>query len=512
MIKKLPETAVVVGAGIGGLATAILLARSGVKVTVCEKLDKPGGRMGWIEADGFAFDTGPSWFLMPDVFEHFFASIGENMHELLDLRRLDPGYKVFFESGLGPLAIHGDQNKDAQTFATIEPGADKQLQRYLVQAEKTYKAATNSFLYTNFDNYAAFLKPRVLASVPRIGFAALQSIDNYVSRFISTPELKQLLEYHMVFLGMSPYNAPSLFRLMGYMDFCQGVFYPQGGMYKIIEVMLKLADKYGVTVHTNTAVEQIVMDGGMATGVRLEGGEIIMADTVVSNTDVYNTETKLLALEARSYSDRYFTKLTPSPSALLMYLGVKGKLPQLTHHNLFFTTDWRKNFDEIIEQKIWPNPASMYVCKPSETDPDVAPRGCENVFVLVPVPAGINNMDDAELSKHADIYLQQISNYAKIPDLKERIVYKKLFGPNDFVKTYNSWEGSMLGPAHTLKQSALWRTPNKSKKVKNLYYVGATTSPGIGMPMCLISAELVYKRLTGDTSITALPTPIEAAQ
>lgn len=507
MNKQLPGTAIIIGSGIGGLATAILLAKSGVKVTVLEQLDIPGGKMGLHQAEGFSFDTGPSWFLMPEVFEHFFASVGVDMYEVLDLKRLDPAYKVFYESGLGPLKIYGDQDKDAGTFAEVEPGADDALRRYLKQAEKTYKAATDSFLYTNFDNYPAFVKPSVLATVPQIGTAALQSIDRYVSRFIKTPELKQLLEYHMVFLGTSPYNAPSLFRLMGYMDYCQGVFYPQGGMYSVIKVMLKLAKQYGVTIKTNSAVERILVENKISTGVQLKNGETYTADTVISNADIYHTETKLLPPEARSYSDAYFAKKTPSPSALLMYLGIRGDLPELSHHNLFFTKDWRKNFGDIIDRKVWPSPASLYVSKPSQTDPSVAPSGHENVFVLVPVPAGKNNFSDEELSKRADGYLDQIAEYANIPDLKDRIVYKKLFGPNDFAQTYNSWEGSMLGPAHTLLQSALWRTPNKSKKVSNLLYVGATTTPGIGMPMCLISAELVYKRLVGDKSITALPTP-----
>lgn len=507
MTKPLPDSAIIIGSGIGGLATAVLLARAGVRVTVCEQLDQPGGRMGWHEAEGFSFDTGPSWFLMPEVFEHFFASVGADMNELLDLKRLDPAYKVFYESGVGPLAIYGDQDKDAKTFADLEPGADDALRRYLKQAEKTYKAATDSFLYTNFDNYPAFMKPSVIGSVPQIGVSALQSIDRYVSKYFTSPELRQLLEYHMVFLGTSPYNAPSLFRLMGYMDFCQGVFYPQGGMYTIIEAMLKLAKQYGVTIRTSTAVERILIADKKAIGVQTQGGESLFADTVISNADVYHTETTLLPASSRSYSDKYFKKQTPSPSALLMYLGVRGELPQLTHHNLFFSKDWKKNFGDIIDRKAWPTPASLYVSKPSETDPSVAPAGHENVFVLVPVPAGPCTLNDEELSAYADGYLDQIADYANIPDLKERIVYKKLFGPNDFENTYNSWQGSMLGPAHTLLQSALWRTPNKSKKVSNLLYVGATTTPGIGMPMCLISAELVYKRLVGDKSITALPTP-----
>ena len=504
MKKQLPKSVIIIGAGIGGLATACLLANKGVAVTIIEKNEQVGGRAGFLEVDGFKSDTGPSWFLMPDVFEHFFDSIGVDMNQALDLKRLDPAYKVFFESNLDPITIYGDEDKDSELFESIEPGAGKSLKKYLKSAEIAYKSATESFLYTNFDNYPAFMTPKSIKALPIIAKSASQSIDNYVSKFVTNPQLKQVLEYPMVFLGTSPYEAPSLFRLMSYMDFCQGVYYPMGGMYQIIEVLNKFASDNSVVTRLSVGVDKIITKNKLATGVRLINGEIIEADVIISNADVYHTEMKLLAPKDRSYSQADFDKQTASPSAILVYLGVSGKLPQLIHHNLLFTNDWKKNFGDIFNAKKWPVPASMYVCKPSQTDDSVAPSDHENIFILIPIPSGDSQIDNKELDKRVDIYLDQFAEQSKIKDLKKRIVFKKIFGPDDFGTNFNSWENSMLGPAHVLSQSALWRNKNISKKLSNLYYVGATTTPGIGLPMCLISAELVYKRLIGDKSIKPL--------
>lgn len=505
MKKQLPKTAIIIGGGVGGLATAALLGKAGVQVTLYEQHDAVGGRAGVFEEAGFRFDRGPSWLLMPDVFEHYFNLLGVSFEQELALQRLDPAYRVYFESGVGPLDIHGDLSKDAQTFASLEPGADTALEHYLVEAEKTYKMATSSFLYTNFDNYPAFVTPSVLKSLPAIGTAVSQTIDRYVSRFVTHPALKQLLEYHMVFLGTSPYTAPSLFRLMGYMDYRQGVFYPRGGIYALAQTLERLAKENGVAIHTNAGVAKTVVDEhNHATGIQLQSGVEIHADVVISNADLEYTEKHLLPANARSYSDRKFAKQTPSPSALLMYLGVRGALPELKHHTLLFTQDWKRNFGQMIDERQWPKPASMYICKPSETDATVAPAGHENVFVLVPGPAGDVEISDETLELLADGYIAQMAQQIGVPDLATRIVYKKLFGPRDFAERYFTPAGSMLGPANSLFQSALWRSSTKSKKVQNLYYVGATVQPGIGLPLCLISAELVYKRLIGDKSIAPL--------
>jgi phytoene desaturase len=285
---------------------------------------------------------------------------------------------------------------------------------------------------------------------------------------------------------------------MSALDFRQGVFYPQGGMYKIIESMTKISKKLGVTYHFNSPVEKIVSSGGKATGIQLGDKRTVLADIVISNADLHFTETSLLAPADRSYPASYWQRQQAGPSALLMYLGVKGKLKDLEHHNLLFVDDWKENFEAIYDTKTLPDSASIYICKPSGIDASVAPKSDENVFVLVPLPPG-KSLSQSELEKISLQYLQQIALMTKQPDLIERIVFKQLFGPDDFVTKFHSWQATALGPSHVLRQSAMFRTPNKSKRLDNLYYVGGSTTPGIGLPMCLIGAELIYKRLAGDT-------------
>lgn len=487
---------VIIGAGIGGLATANLLAKAGYEVAIYEKNSGPGGRAGMFEAKGFRFDTGPSWYLMPDVFSHYFSLFDKSIDNELDLIRLSPAYKVFFEIA-EPITITSDTDKDAATFDAIEPGSGEKLKKYVASGEEIYRLSLQHFLYTNFSSPRDFLKKKVLGKGPVMARLAVTPIDRYVSRFVTDQRLRQILEYPMVFLGSSPFSAPAIYSLMSALDFREGVFYPKGGLYTIIERLVSLGQELKVDYNYGSAARRIVVENKKTTGIILENGKKISADIVISNADLHFTETKLLEQDARSYPASYWNKKEAGPSALLMYLGVKGSLPQLEHHNLFFVDDWKANFDSIFTTKQLPSPASVYICKPSANDPSVAPKGHENVFVLVPLPAGLT-VDKKQTESIAAEYLAQIEEKLGIADLQKRIVFKKFFGPHDFVSTYNAWQGTALGPSHILRQSALFRTSNKSKKVSNLYYVGGFTTPGIGLPMCLIGAELIYKRLAGD--------------
>tara|TARA_B100001245_G_scaffold84100_1_gene60646 strand:+ start:2155 stop:3687 length:1533 start_codon:yes stop_codon:yes gene_type:complete len=487
---------VIVGAGIGGLATANLLAKAGYKVSVYEKNAQPGGRAGILELKGFRFDTGPSWYLMPDVFTHYFSLFRKTITKELDLVQLSPAYKVFFENA-SPITITSDSEQDAATFDAIEPGAGKKLKEYVRKGDDIYRLSMKHFLYTNFSSVRDFTKTDVLRRGHVMTRLALMPISTYVAKFVTDRRLQQILEYPMVFLGSSPFSAPALYSLMSALDFHEGVYYPKGGLYTIIERLVKLGQELGVEYHYGAAVKRIVTSQGEVRGITLEDGAHISADIVISNADLHFTETHLLDEKDRSYPASYWDKREAGPSALLMYLGVKGEMPELEHHNLFFVDNWKKNFDNIFVNKRLPWPASMYVCKPSATDPSVAPKGHENMFVLVPLPAG-TKATNAQLGKAAEKYLSLLEEKLGVKDLKQRIVLKKFFGPNDFSRKFHAWQGTALGPSHTLRQSAFFRTPNKSKKVSGLYYVGGSTTPGIGLPMCLIGAELLYKRLAGD--------------
>ncbi|MBA2379562.1 MAG: phytoene desaturase [Blastocatellia bacterium] len=492
---------VVIGAGIGGLGTAGLFAKKGYDVTVLEKNATLGGRANIFEADGFRFDMGPSWYLAPDLFEHYFELVGEKVEDHLDLIRLDPSYRIFFRNDPQQLEITSDIETDAALFESIEPGAGGKLRQYLKQSEYQYDVATQHFMYKNYDTVFDFFNRRVMTEGQKL--SVFSKMHAFVSRFFKTRKLQQVMEYTMVFLGTSPYEAPALYNLMSHMDFNQGVFYPRGGFYELIKALAGIAEKNGAELRTNSAVAKINVEGGRATGVELQDGTRIEADIVISNADMWFTETRMLEAKWQTYSEKYWNKRTMAPSAFIMYLGVNERLPQLVHHNLLFSQDWRKNFDDIYKDPKLPLEPSLYVCAPSVTDDEVAPEGKENLFVLVPIASGLE-MDEAAKEQYADRILEVIEKDMAIPGLREKVEYRRIYTVDDFATDYNSLKGTALGLAHTLWQTAIFRPKNVSKKVENLFYVGAGTNPGIGTQICLISAELVYKRVHGITTAEPL--------
>lgn len=525
---------VVIGAGVAGLATAALLAREGHDVTVLEKNARVGGRAGLVERDGFRFDTGPSWYLMPEVFEHFFELLGTSAADQLDLTYLEPGYRVFSEpaergESQRPLAVPRGSDQVAALFESVEPGSGAEITRYLESARRTADLAERYFLYNPFTRPASLVNREVLTQLPALARLLRTPLERFVGSRFSHPLLRQVLGYPAVFLGTNPAAAPAMYHLMSAFDLADGVLYPQGGFWTVIERLEALALAAGVHIVTGAQVERIdarAVHKGARTGRRRhevsgvvwrdsEGVEhLAQADVVVSAADLHHTETELLKPALQTYPAPWWQRRTSGPGAVIAMLGVEGELPELAHHSLFFANDWHQNFDAIFgDQPHIPNPASIYVCKPSATDPSVAPAGHENLFVLVPVPAdatlgrgGADGTGDEAIEQAVDAVIDQISQWAGVPDLAQRVVVRDILGPADFSADYHSWKGGMLGPAHILSQSAMFRAQNQSKKVAGLYYAGATTAPGVGVPMCLISAQVVLKRIRGDRSAGPLPT------
>ena len=511
-----PQRVVVVGGGIAGLATAALLASRGHSVDLLEKNDDLGGRVGSVERDGYRFDTGASWYLMPEVFEHFFELLGTSAEAELDLTVLDPSYRVFFEGHPEPVDLRPDREHNRALFESLEPGAGDRFDAYLRSAEDTYDMALRRFLYTSFDSPTAFVHPDVVRRTPALGRLLTRSLESHVAGSFTDNRLRQVLGYPAVFLGSSPSRTPSMYHLMSRLDLGDRVLYPQGGFTRLIRAIADLAEKHGARLHTGAAVTRILTSdagGGrpVVTGVEHEsasGLQTLDADVVVGAADLHHLETALLPTELQTHPEPAWRDRSPGPGAVLAMLGVEGRLPELPHHSLFFTRDWGQNFGDIFGKDARvPDPASIYVCKPSETDPSVAPEGCENLFVLVPVPAdttigsgGDEGAGSETVERTADAAIDQIASWAGIPDLRERIRVRHTVGPEDFATRYHSWRGGALGLEHTLRQSAFLRPGNVSAKVDGLLYAGASTVPGVGLPMCLISAELVLKRLTGDRS------------
>nr|WP_201471446.1 phytoene desaturase family protein [Microbacterium hydrocarbonoxydans] len=516
----------VIGAGVAGLAVAGLLARDGHDVTVYEKNARVGGRAGTIERDGFRFDSGPSWYLMPEVFDHFFTMMGTTTEEQLDLTVLDPGYRVFREphaDGMPtPVTVPSGRAAVTELFESREPGSSEALDAYLDSAHEARTMAEKYFLYNPFTRLRTLMSPEVLRALPRLASLLGTRLQSFAARRFRDPVLRQILGYPAVFLGTDPRSAPAMYHLMSALDLDEGVSYPQGGFWRVVERIADLAREAGVTIVTEADVTAIrTRDAGgtrVATGIEWRDADGVLhredADIVVSGADLHHTETRLLPAELRTYPESWWDRRTSGPGAVLVMLGVRGSLPELPHHSLFFTDDWDANFDAIFgDDPTIPSPASTYVCRPSATDDTVAPPDHENLFVLVPIPAdthlgggGSDGGGAAAIEQAADAAIDMISQWAGIDDLRERIVVRETKGPADFRDDYNSWRGGMLGPAHILSQSAMFRAQNASRRVGGLYYAGGTTAPGVGVPMCLISAEIVLKRIRGDHSSGPLPT------
>lgn len=515
---------VVIGGGVAGLATAALLAQDGYSVELVEKNDDVGGRAGSWERDGFRFDTGPSWWLMPEVFDHFFELLGTSTSEQLTLHRLDPGYRVFFEGYPASVDIVADVAGNRAVFEQLEPGSGPAFDEYLASARRAYRIAVQRFLYTNFDTPKAFVAGDVLRHARELLVLLTRTLDSHINTRFRDRRIRQILGYPAVFLGSSPERTPAMYHLMSLLDLDDGVRYPDGGFTRLVTALEKVAIEKGVRIHTGTAATAIrtapveerkrfARRRSRVTGVSVTDGDgakrTLPADIVIGAADLHHLETSLLPRSLQTFPQSWWDRAVSGPGAVLVYLGVRGAVPELAHHTLFFTEDWTSNFDAIFEKPTRiPNPASIYVCRPSATDASVAPDGDENIFILVPVPAdpglgsgGEDGTGDPDIEQIADRAVSMIADWADIPDFAERVVVRKTVGPADFVATVNSWSGGALGPAHTLRQSAFFRAGNRSRKVAGLYYAGGSTTPGIGLPMCLISAELVRKRLRGDTSV-----------
>ncbi|GEM00257.1 phytoene desaturase family protein [Cellulomonas terrae] len=527
-----PGRVVVIGGGIAGLTTAALLARGGAQVTLLERHDRLGGRAGTLSVDGFRFDTGPSWYFMPEVFEHAFALLGERIEDHVELDRLDPAYRLFPEPVDGgpsePFDVVGDPETNWATFEAREPGAGQAIRRYTQESTEAYRTALDSFLYTTFARPDRLLSRDVVTKSRTLAGLLTGTLAGKVAATVTDPVLRQVLGYHAVFLGSSPYRVPALYSLMSHLDLVDGVRFPRGGMYTLIEALERIARKEGVEVRTDADVASVEIDdarpslrhprrSGQARGVRLADGTFLPADVVVSAADRHHTETALLGAH-RELPEAWWADRGPGISALLIMAGVRGELPELAHHSLFFTRDWPGNFEDILgsgrstppDALRVPEAASMYVSRTTASDPTAAPPGHENLFVLVPFPAdptlGAGDRDTVE--RHADRYLDQVGAWAGIPGLRDRVVTRRVVAPADFARDFSAWRGTALGMEHTLRQSAMFRPGDASARVPNVLHVGGGTIPGVGLPMCLISAELVVKRMLGETSSRPLPAPL----
>ncbi len=476
---------VIIGSGFGGLSAAAFLAADGHDVTVVEKNDQPGGRAMIWQEKGFQFDMGPSWYTMPEIVDKFFNEFGEKASDYYQLVRLSPSYRVFFGKD-DVLDIPDSMDKINQLFDSLEPDGAKKLAKFLKQAKYQYDVSVESFLYKEYRNLGDMFNRRMLFEGAKLHL--FDNMESFTKRFFTNERARKLLQYTLVFLGGAPKKTPALYALMAYIDYALGIWYPLGGIHVFVQSLVNLATKQGVKFVFNQEVTEIVVDNGRATGVKTSNN-FFPADIVISNADYQHTETKLLSSKFQSYSSAYWQKRVVAPSAFLLYLGLNTKIPQLDHHNLFLHNDWVNHFNTIFDKPSWPDKPSYYINCPSKTDPSVAPAGKETFFLLVPIASGL---EDSPLIRqnYQNKILQEIENLIDFP-IRQHVEVARSFSIADYQEYYNAFKGTALGLSHTLKQTAFFRPKHRSKKVKNLFYTGQYTHPGIGMPVTLISSQIV---------------------
>ncbi len=486
------STVTVVGGGFGGLSTACYLADAGADVRVLEKNEQLGGRASRLHAEGFRFDMGPSWYMMPDVFERFFGHFGTAPDEYYDLQQLDPHYRIFFKDG-DQCDARGDPAYMREVFEDYEDGAGETFDEYLATSKRHYETAMENFVYEDRSRPRDFVDLDVMRATP-VGLTLLRSMQGHVERYFDNPKLQQIMQYTLVFLGGSPRNTPALYNIMSHVDFNLGVYYPDGGMGAVVDGVVELGREQGVTYETGREVTEITRrkDGFLVE----TAGRTYHPDHVVCNADYAHVERNLLPEHERQYSDDYWEDRTYAPSAFLVYLGVEGDVDPLAHHTLVLPTDWDDHFDQIFDDPAWPDEPAYYICVPSQTDDSVAPAGHSNLFVLVPVAPGLHDGESIRES-YRDKMLADIADNTGV-DLRDRIVVEEQFSVSDFGERYNATEGTALGLAHTLRQTSLLRPSNRSSAVDGLYYTGSFTTPGVGVPMCLISGEHTANALIED--------------
>ena len=486
---------VVIGSGFAGLSTACFLAKAGFAVTVVEKQATPGGRARQLIQDGFMFDIGPSWYWMPDVFERFFNEFQKKVSDYYSLDRLDPSYRIYWQDG--EMNVPANYNELKSLFESIEQGSGVQLDKFLAEANYKYQVGINKLVHKPGQSITEFLDWDVIKGVFKLD--VFTNMKKHVGKYFKNPKLQQLMEFPVLFLGALPQNTPALYSLMNYADIKLGTWYPQGGMYKIVEGMYSLANELGVKFEFNSDVQQIDVVDGKAKSITYNQTNqqlqiTVSADVVISAADYHFTETKLLPEKSRTYSNEYWNKRTMAPSCLLYYIGVNKKLKNILHHTLFFDTDFGVHGKEIYDSPAWPTDPLFYVSATSVTDKTTAPIGSENLFFLIPVASGLQGDTEELRDKYFDKIVKRFEE--KIGEkIIDNIVYKKSYSVSNFVHDYNSFRGNAYGLANTLMQTAVLKPSCKSKKVINLFYTGQLTVPGPGVPPSLISGEVVAKEV-----------------
>nr|WP_315187020.1 phytoene desaturase family protein [uncultured Flavobacterium sp.] len=476
------KTISIIGSGFSSLAASCYLAQSGHKVSVYEKNESVGGRARQLKSHGFTFDMGPSWYWMPDVFERFFADFNKKTTDYYELIKLSPAYRVYY--GVDDfITIADNLDEIVATFESIEAGSGAILNDFMAEAKSNYDIAIKDLVYRPG---VSPLELVTIETAKKVG-QFFSNISKDVRKKFKNDRLIQILEFPVLFLGAKPSDTPSFYSFMNYADFGLGTWHPKTGMFDVVRAMETLALELGVTFHTNSNIEKIIVENKTAKGL-VVNGKAIYSDLVLSGADYHHTET-LLEEEHRAYSEKYWDSRVFAPSSLLFYIGFDKKIENISHHALFFDVDFYQHANDIYDEPQWPKEPLFYANFPSLTDKSAAPEGMESAFFLVPLAPGINDTE-ALRAEYFDKIIDRFETLTQ-QSVKKNIIFSQSFCKNDFVEQYNSYKGNAYGMANTLLQTAFLRPKLKSKKVKNLYFTGQLTVPGPGVPPALISGKLV---------------------
>lgn len=478
----------IIGSGFSSLAAAAVLAKHGYEVNVYEKNTSFGGRARKFHAGEFLFDMGPSWYWMPDVFESFYNYFDKTTSDFYDLKRLDPSYKVVFGKN-DEIDLPADYASLKLLFESLEKGSGEQLDKFLQEAEYKYKVGMEEFVWKPGQSIFEFFDLKVFKSFFKLDM--LTSLSNQVRSMFKNEKIRKILEFPVLFLGATPQKTPALYSLMNYADIKLGTWYPIGGMHKIIEAFMNIGLTYGVKYHSDSEVKEIVSKEGIVIGIKI-GDQIENLDYLIAGADYQHVDQTLIDATNRNYNKAYWESRTLAPSSILFYLGLNKKIEGLAHHNLFFDENFELHAEEIYSTHQWPKAPLFYVCIPSKTDANVAPQGCENVFILIPISTQLEGDTEEMREFYFEMILSRLKTLKGI-DIKDSVVYKKSYCISDFKNDYHAFRGNAYGLANTLSQTAVLKPALQSKKLSNLYYTGQLTLPGPGMPPSIISGQMVAK-------------------
>lgn len=485
---------VIIGSGFGGLAAAIRLQAKGMQVTLLEKNAKVGGHAYQLVKDGYTFDMGPSIITAPDLIQRVFECAGTRMEDYLNLVKLDPFYRIYFHDGTS-LDYTDNSEQMKQQMAQFSTDDADNYEHFMAHTRQLYEAVITDGL-----GATAFDLQTLLGFLPRaLRLRALMPAYDFVKRYFDDPRHRFTFSFHPLFIGGNPFRAPAVYLMIPYLEKTGGVWFCHGGMYRLVQALEDVFRRLGGVLETEAEVEQIVVENRRATGVIVKQ-KFYEADAVISNADLAHTYGELISSEhRRKWSDKRLRKIQYSMSAFLLYIGVRKKYPQLKHHTLILSQRYKGLIDDIFDNKVLPDDFSMYLHIPSQTDPSMAPEGCESLYVLIPVPnleSGINY----EKAKKA--YTNKVLTFLQddfgLTDLKRSIEVLETFTPSDFKRERNNHLGSAWGVEPKLTQTAYFRPHNRSEDIQKLYFVGASTHPGAGVPGVLLTAETTVKLVAKD--------------